>query len=296
MESETHYKRVGIFVLSGIFLLIISIAWLSHNLVENEQKKYLIFFEKQTLDGLQKDSPVTMKGIKIGTVADYKISDENIQKVKVLINVEADVPIKTDSRAVIKRNLLTGIAKVDIIGGTQNSKLISKENEELPVIPEEVTQLEKIADSASAVVEQIENSLSRINLILSDKNIINIENSFSSISNVSAELDKMIPQFSKIAENFSDISTTTNNFSKKHFDESSENSFITRSSRIIDNLEQITSNLKKMSEETTPTIRSSSRSIQGIEEDLAEISKSIKTFTDSYSNPNLLLHSKESNK
>jgi len=51
-----------------------------------------------------------------------------------------------------------------------------------------------------------------------------------------------------------------------------------------------------MSDDTTPTIRSSSRSIQGIAEDLAEISKSIKTFTDSYSNPNLLLHSKESNK
>ncbi len=291
MESEIHYKRVGIFIVVGIVLVSVILAWLSHSFTGSTKKDYAIFFEQQTLDGLQRDSAVTMKGIKIGTVQDYDISHTNIQKVKVIISLDPEVPVKTDTRAVLKRNFLTGIAKIDLVGSTQESAEISKKkNEDLPIIPEELTQFEKIADSVPSVLGKVENSLERIALVMSNKNIENFDKTLDSISTIAQELTKLSPKIEKTLSNFENVSSTASDFSDKYLKEESDKNLPKKLELILSNIEEISKNLKEASVDAPPLTRSVSRSMVSIQESLKNIAQDFQTLSDSYGNPNLLLN------
>lgn len=284
MESEVNYKRVGIFITTGLTVTVAIIIWLSHIFNSESQKNYIIFFEKQSLDGLQKDSAVTMKGIRIGTVKDYEISENNIQRVKVELSIDSDVPIKTDSRAVLKRNFLTGIAKIDIVGGTQNSALLEPTSRhDLPIIPEELTQFEKIADTVPGVLTKIEDSIERVNQILSDKNIENLSKSLTSIGNLAEELNKVSPEIQSTARNFSKLSHDLTDYSKA-------DSLGSKLKNTLSNLEATSNNLRTGSEEIDPIAKSIQRSLFSMQESLKSMSTDFQSISDSYSNPNIILN------
>ena len=297
MESEVHYRRVGIFILAGIILITTVIFWLTNILESDSQRKYRIYFERQSLDGLQKDSPVTMKGIKIGSVDNYEISEENIQRVSVTIRLEDKVPIKVNSKAVIKRNLLTGLAKIDILGGTQDAQILDPTSKhEIPVIQEEVTQFDKIADSVPSVLEKIQNSLENINLVLSQDNVQNFGSSLSSISKVTSNLEALSPKITTMINNFEQVSEDTASVSKRLFKTNSEENIEKRLNNTLRNLEEVSKNLNQISGEAGPLARTSGRSLLSIQDSLNKISESLEAITDSYGNPNLLLKSKEERK
>ena len=90
MESDPKYFRVGSFVIICTILLLIFVLWLSGVQDSRNQKTYTIYFRQQTLDGLQKDSFVTMKGIKVGDVLDTKRKD--LAKTFVASSDEVETP------------------------------------------------------------------------------------------------------------------------------------------------------------------------------------------------------------
>lgn len=183
MDSKVRYKLVGVFILINVFLFIGILTWLIGGTGFEQIDRYIVYFERQSLDGLQKDSLVTMKGIRVGVVEGFVISDENIERVKVLLRLEKGIPVKTDTRAVLRRNLLTGLAKIDLTGGTQSAELLSVSgNEEYPVIPEEVTQLEKIANEVPDILGKFDHVANRLTMLFSDKNISSLESTLQSLS------------------------------------------------------------------------------------------------------------------
>ena len=68
MESETHYRRVGLFLIVSIIITAFCLIWFSHFFANDNRNKFSILFKQQSLDGLQKESIVTMRGIKVGVV------------------------------------------------------------------------------------------------------------------------------------------------------------------------------------------------------------------------------------
>lgn len=295
MESEVHYKRVGIFIVTSLAISVFIFLLLSHTLSTESQKRYLIFFEKQSLDGLQKDSAVTMKGIKIGTVEDYAISEENIQRVKVTILIDTAAPIKTDSRAVLKRNFLTGIAKIDIVGGTQRSETLSSNNSgELPIIQEELTGFEKIADSFPLLLSQTQEAISRINLLLSDKNITTIHDTLNSMRSMSSDLAETGPEIKKTVQSLRAITEET----KKILEQLNANEKDTIGNdirRIITQLEITSKHISEASSQLDPLATQTQRSLLSIEHSLKNISQDFKSFSEGYANPQLLIQRPQSN-
>ena len=190
MEFEARYALVGAFVLASVGLLVFVIFWLSNYSAAAGANYYTVYFREQSLDGLQKDSEVSMKGVKVGRVKRYSISPTNVEEVKVLLELDASTPVKQDTQAVIQRSLLTGWAKIDLVGSTQDSALltVAAEGEYYPVIPEGSTQLDRLAQSAPEVLAQVTQMTQRVNAILSDKNVKSVENILVNMENISGEI------------------------------------------------------------------------------------------------------------
>ncbi len=299
MESQVHFKRVGFFLVFMFFLMLIGIFWIGRFVSSHKGDNYIVIFEKQSLDGLQKDSAVTMKGIKVGTVSSYKISEENIQRVRVTIELDTETPVKIDTKAVLRRNLLTGLAKIDLVGGTQDAPLLNKieQNESYPIINEELTQLEKIADSVPEILLKIEETIIRINSLFNKNNVDNLSSTLESLRVFSGEISKVSPNISKSIKSFETTSEKLSVLLEKLSGNKTNNDGVVGEVQIlIQDLNKVTNSLSQLISSVEPNIRSVSRSTVSIEKDLEQISRSITTLSDRYSEPNDLFQKNDNSK
>ncbi len=172
MEPETRYAFVGAIVLALAAAAVAGFAWLSSVGPSSEYLFYTIRFERQSLDGVQQGGDVTMRGIKVGRVENYSLKHGNINLVEVTIRVDRDTPVSDNTVAVLARNFVTGIARIELVtNGVPGPALVTvKEGDSYPVIPEGRSELAQIADSASRLARTAETTLAYLNDVLSPEN------------------------------------------------------------------------------------------------------------------------------
>jgi phospholipid/cholesterol/gamma-HCH transport system substrate-binding protein len=204
-------------------LFLGAIFWLSGGIGDNNARYYTIYFRSYTLDGLQRDSAVTMKGVTIGSVYHYEISPKTVEEVKVVLKLENRAPIKVDTSAVIRRNLLTGLAWIELKGGKGDSPVreTAPPGEPYPIIPEGQTDIDKIAESLPAMVERLGSMGSRVNAMLSTENIENIEASLKNVRSFtqmlasnSERIAAILGKLEAATSDLSEVSATVKTFSK----------------------------------------------------------------------------------
>ena len=222
MEPDAKYTLIGM----AILVLVASIAgfflWKADRGDAASQKFYSIYFKNQTLDGLQIDSYVTMKGIKVGSVSSLKIEEPNIEEVRVVIKIANKTPVKTDTRAVINRNLLTGLASIDLVGGTQQSPALTERQaaDPYPTIQEGRSAIDQVASNIPAVMRQVGDLAERAELLLSDENIklvnstlVSVDRTAANMAEGSKDLRKFLSELSAIGKEISKVSDAVTRFS-----------------------------------------------------------------------------------
>ena len=110
-------------------------AWLAKVDMDREYTDYDIYFDG-TVTGLKTGNPVRYRGIPVGIVTQMEINPDNVEQVRVTVEVNSDTPIKEDASASLEFQGLTGVAFVQLTGGTNDAPpLRSKPGEKYPVIP-----------------------------------------------------------------------------------------------------------------------------------------------------------------
>jgi phospholipid/cholesterol/gamma-HCH transport system substrate-binding protein len=289
MDSKVRYRVVGGFLLAGLVLFVSILFWLMGGSGFESVDRYLVYFEKQSLDGLQKDSLVTIRGIRVGVVEHYVISSNDIERVKVLLKLDHGVPVKTDTRAVIRRNLLTGLAKIDLVGGTQSSEPLRITNDELPVIPEEVTQLDMIADSVPGLLDKFDQIAARLTLMLSDENIHSIESTLLSLSEISSQLSLATPSMVKTFDNLEKVTSRAADVVAKVAGTENTTGVVDEVVLITDEIKEIVTEVKETTVLIAPMVRKLSRSSDRIQRDLSNIGRGVSEVSEAYSDPKALL-------
>ena len=125
MEPEAKYTLVGGSVLVLLALLVGAVAWLASASRGTDVQRYTIYFARQSLEGLQVRSDVRMRGIRVGAVTGFSFAEQRPGTVEVGIGIDPATPVKESTRAIVDRNLITGLATIRL----QNLK------EDSPPIP-----------------------------------------------------------------------------------------------------------------------------------------------------------------
>jgi phospholipid/cholesterol/gamma-HCH transport system substrate-binding protein len=171
MESEARYAWVGGIILLLATLSALALYWLQGQNTQ-ETRRYVVYFQNQSLEGLQINSDVRMQGIKVGKVVDYVILPNQAKTVRVELEVDARTPILEGVEAVVARNLVTGLAAVDLNnvwkGGTPLSP--PPKGEADLVIEEGEPQIARVAKNLQELGEASQEALFRLNKLLSDDN------------------------------------------------------------------------------------------------------------------------------
>lgn len=190
METEGRYTVVGALVLAVVVLLTLSIVWLTGAADRIAYQTYSIYFKQQSLDGLAVGSPVKMRGIKVGTVASYRFAKGGDEAVSVTARIDEGVPIHKGAEAYIKRNLVTGIATIEINNGLSSSPLLldAPSGERYPVIAEGSSDIDKVTTAVSQLAVNGAQALERMNAIMSPENQRAISQAIANVNELSAHL------------------------------------------------------------------------------------------------------------
>jgi len=190
METEGRYTLVGTLVLAVIALMIVSVVWLTGLADRVAYQNYTLYFKQQSLDGLTVGSPVKIRGIKVGVVDSYRFAKGNEEAVSVTARIDEGVPVHAGAEAYIKRNLVTGIASVEINNGPADAALLDvvPQGERYPVIAEGSSDIDKVATAVSRMAENGAQVLERMNTLLSDENQLAISQTLANLNELSTHL------------------------------------------------------------------------------------------------------------
>ncbi len=190
METEGRYTLVGTLVLAVIVLMTLAIVWLAGAADTIAYQTYTIYFKQQSLDGLAVGSPVKMRGIKVGVVDGYRFAQGGDEAVSVIARIDEGVPVHVGAEAYIKRNLVTGIASVEINNGPSSSPLLDEvpRGERYPVIAEGSSDIDKVATALSRLAVNGAQVLEKMNTLLSDDNQRAVNQTLAHLNELSTHL------------------------------------------------------------------------------------------------------------
>jgi ABC-type transporter Mla subunit MlaD len=118
MDDKVNYTLVGAFVLGLGLVLVAGVLWLASGWGGQQTMDPYQAVIQESVAGLSLDAPVKYLGVDVGKVDAIAINPDNSQQVRLHFLVNHGTPIKTDSVAVLKTQGLTGIAYVELSGGS----------------------------------------------------------------------------------------------------------------------------------------------------------------------------------
>jgi phospholipid/cholesterol/gamma-HCH transport system substrate-binding protein len=172
MEAEARYTWVGAAVLALLAALVGSVLWLKDIGGRDAFQRYAIHFERQALDGLDVGGEVKLRGIKIGRVEDFALSHGKLNRVRVEVRVDKRAPIRTNTVAVIMRNVVTDIAAIELVTPEPPGPPLTDAppGERLPVIGEGGSEFDELSVRVTRLGELAAVTLNNLNQLLSAEN------------------------------------------------------------------------------------------------------------------------------
>ena len=167
MEDKVNYTLVGIFVLGLGAALVVAVLWLAAGL--NTQKKYEPYQSviKESVAGLSVAAPVKYLGVDVGKVSEIVIDPQNSRQVRVKFLIERGTPIKQDTEAVMKSQGLTGIAYIELSGGSVGSPpLLATSDVPVPLIRSKPSLSARLEDVLTSVLANVNRTAANLDAVL----------------------------------------------------------------------------------------------------------------------------------
>ena len=232
MASMRTNFIVGLFLIIGIAATAATIIYVGATSYFQKGSLYVTYFD-ESVQGLNKDSPVKYRGVSIGQVHDIRISKDD-RLIEVMLRIDPDWKPGTDTIAQLKSIGITGIMFVELdLKKPGESVLLPTpaHASAYPVIPTRSSDIRELLGSVTEVVEQLKGldlaaiseglkeTLTAINKTLADAQVKTISNRLdtailnanrviSSFESAAPGLDAFTFRASQAATRVDDLITT----------------------------------------------------------------------------------------
>lgn len=208
MESKVSYILVGVFVLLLAAALIAGVLWFGAGGPHAPTQLYVTYLT-ESASGLNKDSMVRYRGVEVGRVRSIGLDPKNPQRVRLLLEINRGTPVSVDTVATLETRGLTGIANVNLTGGSAESPPLRAEpGEKYPVIQSRPSLFGQLDKEITVVLHNLNEATTRLNELLSDANqramgetLANLESISGTLAGQSRELRSSIDDFAGLMHN-----------------------------------------------------------------------------------------------
>ena len=211
MENKANYAIVGAFVTLVIAGFMGFVYWFTIADSVRERTAYRIVFDG-AVTGLNVGTNVLFNGLPVGTVETVAINPEDPSQVVARIGVEADAPVMADTRALLEVQGLTGIANIQLLGGTlEAGPLLPPPGQAIATLQGDASDFQLIMEGARDIVTSAESTFARIDGFFAD-NEESFASTLNNIDQLSAGLAQLVSgaggaedfDFNAVVGNFTD--------------------------------------------------------------------------------------------
>jgi phospholipid/cholesterol/gamma-HCH transport system substrate-binding protein len=218
--------KVGVVFVLATAILIWGLMYLKGlELLKTSRTFYVVYDQ---VNGLVPANPVSIKGVKVGQVQKVYFDDANPEKIIVEIYMLGDYPLAKNSIARIYSSSLLGAQEIEIIPG--DGKTMAEDGDTLPGMIEpnlgqevkrqlvpltgKAESLLGSIDSLAIIVKEILNQDTRNNLI---KSVRHVEETLDNLAGASQTLDTLLAsQRSNISKIISNVESISSNLRKNN--------------------------------------------------------------------------------
>lgn len=186
METRAPYVVVGSFVLILIAGIVAGVLWFAQTQFGAAVSYYDIYFTG-SVTGLATGTTVRDNGIPVGRVSEVRLDPADPTRVRVTVELQPGVPVKTDTIASIELQGLAGGVYVNLTGTTREAPTLVREpNERYPVIASRPSSLQRLVNAAPELLARALTLSDQLSDLLSDKNRQAMSQTLDNLRKVSA--------------------------------------------------------------------------------------------------------------
>lgn len=172
MESRVPYAIVGVFVVVALTALVGLGLWLGADV---DTRRYLPYrvLTTESVTGINRGSFVRYRGVVVGRVKGVTLVDS--ERVAIDLDIVEGTPIKTDTKATISSQGLTGLSYIELSGGSVEAPPLLPGPDGTPAVITAAPSLMRRLDVAlSQNLEQVAGVMQQLHKLLSDDNLANL--------------------------------------------------------------------------------------------------------------------------
>lgn len=192
METRAHYVLIGAVVLITVALAFGFVLWLGQT--KRNYDEYDVIF-RERVSGLSVGAAVSFNGIQKGEVSELTIAPDNPGIVIARIRVDSDTPVKTDTKAELELVGFTGLAIIQLVGGSAEEELLKNVTRGVPKIEADAGGIAQILAGGNDIVASA-------NRLLSEENTEAFTRILASVDTLTATLAEQDENIAATFENF----------------------------------------------------------------------------------------------
>jgi phospholipid/cholesterol/gamma-HCH transport system substrate-binding protein len=187
METRASHVLIGAFALGVLLLAFGFVLWLGKLELDREWTEYEIVFT-EAVTGLTVGGAVQYNGIQIGDVRRLSLDRDDPSRVIARVRIAGETPVKTDTRAKLTLTGLTGVAIIQLSGGSAEAADLTAPPGELPRIIADESALAKLLANSEGIVTSVNEMMLRLSVLLNDENLGKIAATVAHIEQVTGEM------------------------------------------------------------------------------------------------------------
>lgn len=174
---------MGAFVLALGAMLVAGLLWLASGGAWQQKYDVYLAVEDESVAGLNLNAPVKYNGVDVGKVQAISLDKANPLRVILLFAIAHGTPIKEDTIAILKTQGLTGIAYVELSGGSVASPTLQTlPGERYPQIKTAPSLSARLENVLTSVLAKLDSTSNNINAILSKENQTAIQSTLADMA------------------------------------------------------------------------------------------------------------------
>ncbi|MBK9306979.1 MAG: MCE family protein [Nitrospira sp.] len=273
MEPKVNYVLVGSFVAFLGAAVLVGILWLGKTDYRGLYDRYEAHM-KESVAGLSVNSTVKYRGVDVGRVRDIALKPDNPEEVLLILDIARGTPIKTDTLAVLETQGLTGLATVNLTGGSREAPaLVAVEGQMYPVIKTGPSLFFRLDEAVSRLLS--EEGLAQL--------IVHLDSAAVGVTKMLDEENQTL--LKRTIKDLSDVAQTIATH-RTQIDQS-----LNGAARSVDNLVKVTASLNAEVPTLLTNINKSVEALGTATDELARTSKTVGTVVNE-SKPELQQFSK----
>jgi len=291
MEEKVNFAVVGIFVLVLSIALISGVLWLSSG--ESYRKVYDVYqtYMKDSVSGLSLNASVRYHGVEVGHVQKIALAPGNVELVQLTLAIERGTPVKVDTVAVLQTYGLTGLAFVELTGGSRDSSpLKAQTDEKYPVIKTVPSFMTRLDSAITALLANLNRASNNINALMDEDNRRAFKNTLADIKVLShtlaarsATIDSSLANAARTMENTARLTGELPQLAQR----------IQRSADAFDRMANELAHTGASASSTLDDTRETLPEIRQMVIELSDLISSLRRFSGELEqNPSALLHGK----